>query len=73
MHAWCSPQRVHAARYIMQPNKTIGMSHRTGELTPARPPPRFNVGIILLCEIPCIQFCTTAFSIYARVTAISGA
>jgi len=31
----------------------------------------FNVGIILLCEIPCIQFCTNAFSIYARVTAIS--
>merc|ERR1712166_953533 len=31
----------------------------------------FNVGIILLCEIPCIQFCTNAFSVYARVTAVS--
>jgi LMBR1 domain-containing protein 1 len=31
----------------------------------------FNVGIILLCEIPVIQFCSSAFSIYARVTSIS--
>lgn len=31
----------------------------------------FNVGIILLCEIPVIQFCSSAFSIYARVTSVS--
>eukprot|EP01043_Picozoa_sp_COSAG02_P096690 COSAG02_NODE_32965_length_507_cov_1.338235_1_plen_89_part_01 len=31
----------------------------------------FNVGIILLCEIPVIQFCSNAFSIYARVTSVS--
>jgi LMBR1 domain-containing protein 1 len=33
----------------------------------------FNVGIILMCEIPIIQFCSKSFSIYARVTAINGA
>ena len=31
----------------------------------------FNVGVILLCEIPVVQFCSNAFSIYARVTSIS--
>ena len=31
----------------------------------------FNVGVILLCEIPVVQFCTDAFSIYARVTSVS--
>jgi LMBR1 domain-containing protein 1 len=31
----------------------------------------FNVGVILMCEIPVIQFCSQAFSIYARVTSIS--
>jgi LMBR1 domain-containing protein 1 len=31
----------------------------------------FNVGVVLLCEIPVIQFCSEAFSIYARVTSIS--
>eukprot|EP01052_Picozoa_sp_SAG31_P028442 SAG31_NODE_2747_length_5147_cov_3.881933_6_plen_108_part_00 len=31
----------------------------------------FNVGIILLCEIPVIQFCSSAFKIYSRVTAVN--
>jgi len=30
----------------------------------------FNVMLVLLCTIPNIQFCTEAFSIYARVTAV---
>ncbi len=31
----------------------------------------FNVGLILLCALPVVQFCVTAFSDYARYTNIS--
>jgi len=31
----------------------------------------FNVGLILLCALPVVQFCTAAFSDYARYTNIS--
>jgi LMBR1 domain-containing protein 1 len=30
----------------------------------------FNVGLILLCSIPVVQFCTTAFALYAHGSAI---
>ncbi|KAH9316194.1 hypothetical protein KI387_024821, partial [Taxus chinensis] len=29
----------------------------------------FNVGLILLCSISVIQFCSTAFAVYAQATA----
>jgi len=30
----------------------------------------FNTWVILLCSIPCLQFCATAFPVYARLTQV---
>jgi len=31
----------------------------------------FNLGLVLLCSLPIVQFCTIAFSYYARFTNVN--